>query len=376
MATVDGSMLGAGCFFAALAVLLAGVIVIAARRRRREKIEEEPVKDTRLSLLAGLSFFGGLAAVLVLVASSIVSLCGRYSEVLAISPGDRGLLHAAARIVLACSLLPAAAALAFALGARGAIRESKEGLRGKSLYRSGVTLALLSGVFALLGFRGPEMERARTIRLRGEEETPRGWLGAEVEPAGTPGTVRVKSVEEGGPAAAAGLKPGDVLTAIRARTHRDGIILFPGSTWDESKESWGAWIEGLRPGDGFVTEVREPKGTRRVEAMLGTHPVSKLTALLRGQNLDNERLAVLRPAAERLKLRVEDLVRICGTFDFDAGKVQAIRACLPGLVDPQNGFRLMEVLEFQPAKDEVGRLLQARPAPALPGKPPPPPESP
>jgi hypothetical protein len=173
----------------------------------------------------------------------------------------------------------------------------------------------------------------------------------------------VKSVEEGGPAAAAGIKPGDILTAIRARTHRNGMTTFPGSTWDGSKESLRAWIENLRPGDGFVTEVREAKGTRRVEATLAVHPVSKLTALLREQGFDNDRLAVLRPAAARLKFRVDDLVRVCATFDFDAGRVEAIRACLPGLVDPQNGFQLMETLEFQPAKDEVSRLLQDRPPP-------------
>jgi len=364
MAYVDGIPCGAGWSLAALgAILILAGTFLSALRQRKKKGEESPVQDTRLSSLAGMSFFCGLAAVLVLVGSSIVSLCGQYTEVLLLTSVERTLLHSAAKIILVCSLFPAVAALAFALGARGVIRESKEGLRGKTLYRSGTLLALLAGVFAVMGFRGPEQERVRTIRIREEEETPRGFLGAKVEPAGTPGAVRVKSVEEGGPAAAAGIKPGDILTAIRARTHRNGMTTFPGSTWDGSKESLQAWIENLWPGDGFVTEVREAKGTRRVEATLAVHPVSKLTALLREQGFDNERLAVLRPAAARLKFRVDELVRVCATFDFDAGKVEAIRACLPGLVDPQNGFQLMETLEFQPAKDEVGRLLQDRPPP-------------
>jgi hypothetical protein len=360
MATIHRIGVGEGCFLALLAVVLAGIF-IAAFLRRKKKAAEEPIRETRMSFLAGMSFFCGMGAVLVLVVSSIISLCGNYTEALLLLPGDRPLLHSAARIVLVCSLFPAVAAIAFALGARGVIRESQDGLRGKSLYRSGTLLALLAGVFAVMGFRGPEQERVRTIRIREEEEMPRGFLGVEVEPAGTPGAVRVKSVEEGGPAAAAGIKPGDILTAIRARTHRNGMTTFPGSTWDGSKESLRAWIENLRPGDGFVTEVREAKGTRRVEATLAVHPVSKLTTLLREQGFDNERLAVLRPAAARLKFRVDELVRVCAAFDFDAGRVEAIRACLPGLVDPQNGFQLMEALEFQPAKDEVSRLLQDRP---------------
>jgi hypothetical protein len=355
---MESTAIGAGCLLTLLAIVLAAAFLAAFKRRKKEA-EEQPVKDTRLSFLAVISFFSGLSAVLILVGSSIVSLCGNYSEILLLSSEERPLVQAAAKIILTASLLPAVAALAFALGARGVIRESKEGLRGKSLYRSGVLLAIVTGAFALVGFKRPIEPGTRTIRIH-EEETPRGDLGAEVEPGETPGAVRVKAVEEGGPAAAAGLKAGDVITGARARTHRNGVILFPGDTWNSSKESFRTWIENLRPGDGVVMEL---SGARPREAVLGLHPVSKLTALLREQDFDDARLAVLKPASARRKFRAAEIVRICGTFDFDQGKVEAIRACLPGLVDPENAFQIIGALEFQPAKADVSRLLEKLPPP-------------
>ncbi len=352
-------------------LLIAGIIglgviaLAAAARRRKKKAEEEPLRDTRLSFLAAMSFLCGLGATLLLVAASIVSLVVTYGDVAGWDGFDRRPVRLAAQIVFYLSLVPAAGALAFALGARGAIRESREELRGKSLYRSGVLLALMTGVFTLMGFKAlaePE-DAGGASRATVEEETPRGYLGVEVDPGETAGAVRVKAVEEGSPAAAAGLKAGDVIRAARARTRRDGVTLFPGAVWNGTKESFQAWIEGLRPGDGVVMEVPAPDGTGLREAVLGTHPVSTLTALLREQGFDGERLAVLKPAAARLKFRVDEIVRICAAFDFDDGKLGAIRACLPGLVDPRNAFQLMGSLESQPAKDDLGRLLEKLPPP-------------
>ncbi len=143
--------------FGALLGLLGAVLVLAvfvlavARALRRKKVDDEPLRDTRLSFLAVMSFFCGLSAVLALIAASVTSLCGTFGDLLGLEDIEREILRAAARIVLYCSLVPAVAALAFALGARGVIRESGGEIRGKALSRAGVFLAIVTAFFALGG---------------------------------------------------------------------------------------------------------------------------------------------------------------------------------------------------------------------------------
>jgi membrane-associated protease RseP (regulator of RpoE activity) len=234
-----------------IAIAVAG-FAAAARRRKRE--EEAPLRPTRLSALAAMSFFCGMTALLVLVSASIVSLVALHGEALRLSDRDRQLLRAAAEVALLASLAPAAGALAFALGARGAIRESREGLRGAALSRAGVLLGLITGFFALGG------KAAVVDRFEGE----RGYLGVtvQVEPANQFGErwVRIVSVDESGPAAAAGLRAGDRIS------HLDGKPAGEGAPFSEL-------IRSRRPGTRVRLDVDRGGGEAlSVEVELGRLP--------------------------------------------------------------------------------------------------------
>ena len=161
-------------------VLVLAVFVLAvARALRRKKVDDEPLRDTRLSFLAAMSFFCGLSAVLALVAASVTSLCGTFGDLLGLEEIERQILHAAARIVLYCSLAPAVAALAFALGGRGVIRESGGQIRGKALSRAGVFLAIVTAFFALGGQAAVVAPFEESL----ESRAPASFPAEELKPA-------------------------------------------------------------------------------------------------------------------------------------------------------------------------------------------------
>ncbi len=260
-------MISSGCLGSVLvafmfAIALAG---FAAAAKRRRKDEEAPVRHTRLSVLAAMSFFCGMAALLVLVSASIVSLVALHGEALQLGARDRQVLRAAAEVVLVTSLVPAVGALAFALGARSAIRESREGLRGTALSRAGAFLAVVSGFFALGGKAWVADRFDQGLGAVAAPEPERGFLGVQVElletdQFGRPGGARVKSVGEGSPAAAAGLRPGDVIEAV------DGVPVGADRPLD-------AALRPHRPGARLALQVsREGQSSRR-EAVLGVGPV-------------------------------------------------------------------------------------------------------
>jgi serine protease Do len=130
----------------------------------------------------------------------------------------------------------------------------------------GVNTAIVSpsGGSVGIGFAVPSEIASRVVaELRERGHVDRGWLGVAVEDlagsGGSPGGAGIASVDRGGPAARAGFRPGDVVTALNgqpidsARTLRKGIAsMAPGQAARLSVRRQGRDLEltvavGRRP---------------------------------------------------------------------------------------------------------------------------------
>jgi putative serine protease PepD len=95
----------------------------------------------------------------------------------------------------------------------------------------------------------PRLERGETIR--------RAYLGVSTS-AGTGGPV-VAATTPGGPAATAGLRAGDVITAVDGKRVR-------------TPDDVAAAVQDRRPGDSVAVEVRRGGGTRTLDVELAARP--------------------------------------------------------------------------------------------------------
>jgi len=133
--------------FAGAAVVVSTLALLLHRRPP----PTDPELPSRLSLLSGASFLCALGALLAALASFLTGEFAAQSDVLGIRAGEVKELLLASEILRFSAPLPALAALAFGLAARGAIRESQGALRGRALYRMAVLLALSVGAVSWAG---------------------------------------------------------------------------------------------------------------------------------------------------------------------------------------------------------------------------------
>jgi hypothetical protein len=364
-------------FFLAMAV--AGALALAAFvkmivglvRGRKDSEPAAPPVPTSLSFLSGLSFFSGLAALALVLVSGILFTTLSMGELLQLNPELRDVLQMSSKIVLYVSLLPSVVAVAFALAARGSISESGGTLRGRPLYRTGVLLAILSGavVFDARVVNPATWAEAGETVLRGKAgagEIRRAYLGVETGPLDASAFAAVLRVIPGSPADRAGLKTGDLITKVDGRmvfqlppTGTPGVAAYsPGST----APYLGDYVNSLGPGMRVSFQVRRGKENLTLVAELGASFAS-LLALVQNQSFDTERLAVLRAAGLDRRYTSEELLKICEAFDFDAGRLEAIKAALPHLQDPANSFRILGGLEFSDAKSRVSAWIKEQRAP-------------
>jgi hypothetical protein len=360
------------------ALALAGIVkmVLAVVQKRKDPASAPPPVPTALSLLAGFSFFSGLSALALVVVAAILFTSLSMGEMLQLDADLREAITVAAKIVLYVSLLPSVAAVAFALAARGSISESGGTLRGRPLYRTGVLLAILSGavVFDARVLNPATWAAAAQSVGRGVvggENLHRAYLGVETGPLDSRACVAVLRVVPGSPADRAGLKPGDLIVKVDGLpVHslppcgRPGVSVFsPGST----EPYVGSYIETLSPGTRVNLEVRRGDLIVTVVAELSAS-FESLLALLQTQSFDAERLAVLKAAGLDRRYSAEQLMKICETFDFDQGRLQAIEPALPHLQDPKNSYRILGALEFPEPKAQVGRWIGERLQPSKPSR--------
>lgn len=341
-------------------------MIVGLVRGRKEPEPAAPPVPTSLSLLSGLSFFSGLAALSLVVISGILFTTRSMSDLLQLDSDHRDAFQVAAKIVLYVSLLPSVVAVAFALAARGSIAESGGTLRGRPLYRTGVLLAILSGavVFDARVVNPATWAEAGETVMRGKAavgEISRAYLGVETGPLDSSAFVAVARVVPGSPADRAGLKVGDLITKV------DGMMVFqlpPSGTPGVSFYSPGStvaylgdYVKTLNPGTRVSIQVRRGNQNVTCVAELGASFAS-LLALVQSQSFDAERLSVLRAAGLDRRYATDELVKICEAFDFDTGRLEAIQAALPHLQDPVNSFRLLGALEFTDAKSKVSTWIK------------------
>jgi hypothetical protein len=349
------------------ALALAAVVkmVLAVVQKRKDPAPAAPPVPTSLSLLAGFSFFSGLGALALVVVAAVLFTTLSLREMLQLTPDLREAVTVAAKIVLYVSLLPSVVAVAFALAARGSISESAGTLRGRPLYRTGVLLAILSGAVVFdARVVNPATWAAAGASLRAgfdSKETPRAYLGVETGPLASGPAVPVLRVIPGSPADRAGVKARDLIVKV------DGIPVHHLPPLGKPHQPWyatgstepylGSYVATLSPGTRVVLEVRRDLKTEVIGVELSAS-FESLVALLDAQSFDLERLAVLKAAGLDRRYSADQLKRICESFDFDEGRLQAIELTLPFLQDPANAFRILGALEFTEAKSKVSTWIK------------------
>jgi len=112
-----------------------------------------------------------------------------------------------------------------------------------------------------IGFAIPSEIAMRIVDdLRTKGRIERGWLGVSVQEAGPRGSgVAIAAVDRTGPAARAGLRPGDVVTAVNGQKV-------------ESTQSLIRAVAAITPGGSARLTVRRGSGTVEVPVTVGRRP--------------------------------------------------------------------------------------------------------
>jgi hypothetical protein len=314
-----------------------------------------PATVSPVSALAGLSFLCGLGAVCLVTASAIAAMCVSMSEVTQIPADANAAVDLAARITLFASLLPAVGAVAFGLAARGSLAENRS-MRGRSLYRSGLLLAVLSAVLVFdarivspSAWTASGRHLVGKVLSRNPAQADRVYLGVVHQSSSDAKGNRVLQVLPGSPAEKAGLQNGDVILDV------NGTPLG-------ANESIAERIVDFRPGTRMTLGVRRGEQILSLEADLASS-FATLLELLEDQARDDERLDVLKAAGLDRRFTADELTRICKAFDWDDGRLKAIKPALPLLVDPKNAIQILGAIERADAKKEVSEWIAARSKP-------------
>ncbi len=348
------------CMLMCTVIAVVGMVLDHEKKKARKAAEpSRPPAPFRTSVLAGFSFVSGLIAVLLVITSSILSACVSMNEIARIQEPVQAPLELAAKIVLYCSILPAVGAVALALGARGSISESRETLGGRSLYRTGLFLAILSGVLVLdakvvnpanwvtLGSPGGAGGAGGVIVAEaGKADPNKGYLGVEHEPVAGSDGIRILRVLPGTPAERAGLKPGDRIIQI------DDVPVVPG-------ESFADRIGSLKPGTSVEISLRRNNNTIRVTAVLAA-TFASLLELLGDCVGDGERITVLQTAGAGRRFTGEELKQVCETFNADREREEAVTQLLPQVVDPENAYQVRTTFHTLGSRDRVSRKILER----------------
>lgn len=334
------------------------------KKRKNDRLPESaPVAPTSVSLLAGLSFFSGLGAIFLASVTGVLMLTMSMEDLFPVSENTHKQIDLAARIVLYVSLLPAVGAVAFALAARGVIAESRNAVRGRPLYRTGLLLAVITAVIVFDAKILNPATWARASELAGEASpAEQGYLGVETGPLDQSGGNPLIRIVPGSPADRAGLKVGDLVMTINGTpVHKlppQGNPSAQGWSPGTTTAYIGGYIRSLKPGSQVTLGVRRGKETLGIVAELAAS-FGSLLELLQAQSLDDERLAVLRAAGGDRRYSADELRRICGAFDLDHNRLVAIESALPKLQDPQNAYQILGSLELAHSKKKVSEWIEA-----------------
>jgi hypothetical protein len=350
------------CTMATIGIVAGAVLEHKKKARKKEGPPEPLPAFTSLSLMAGLSFFSGLGAILLATVAGILSLMMSMSDVMPMTESTRRQVDLAARIVLYASLLPAVGAAAFGLAARGVISESRGTVRGRPLYRTGILLALLTGVLVFdAKILNPSTWTGTVVTERTPARVEQGYLGVEPGAFDHEACVPLLRVLPGSPAEKAGLKAGDrIETVDRSRIYQLPPFGSPGqSYWTSGTNYLGAYLGSLKPGSVVTLGVRRGKETLQIVAELAIS-FDSLLELLKSQSLDSERIAVLKAAGADRRYLSGELRRVCEAFDLDENRLGVIETSLSRLLDPQNSYQVLGALDLPDSKTKVSGWIEAQ----------------
>ena len=77
------------------------------------------------------------------------------------------------------------------------------------------------------------------------------------------------------------------------------------------------------------------------------------------QSFADGRLSVVRTAARNNYFNVEQVIALLGAFRFSEGKLNAVRALHPRVLDRENEFRLYDAFRFSSDKEALKTILES-----------------
>lgn len=119
--------------------LVAVLVIVRSRAPLPPRTEPAP---SRVSLLCAVAFFFALLAATTDVAALLIAEAVAYPDLSGLYPREVLSGRKVAEAFRLGALVPAFAALAFAIAGRGAVRESGGALRGRALYRAAALMSL------------------------------------------------------------------------------------------------------------------------------------------------------------------------------------------------------------------------------------------
>jgi hypothetical protein len=78
---------------------------------------------------------------------------------------------------------------------------------------------------------------------------------------------------------------------------------------------------------------------------------------LKEESFSDNKLKLARTVASDNLFLVGQLCQIMQCFDFEEGKVDAVRTIYPKVIDRENAFKLLEQVEFSNSKEEIEKII-------------------
>ena len=155
----------------------------------------------------------------------------------------------------------------------------------------------------------------------------------------------------------------DVPTSFNAQPdafYRLVITLPDGRVWEKKLSARAGHTASLSLLVSAQVVVTEPMAVAVRPA--GPMPMAEpdfaaLVAAIRAESFENQRMNVLRTAAASAWFTIAQVGQLVDLFDFSNGKVGAVEAARPHILDPQNSFQLYSHFTFEGDKAKVRGIL-------------------
>lgn len=87
---------------------------------------------------------------------------------------------------------------------------------------------------------------------------------------------------------------------------------------------------------------------------------SRILRGIKGEIFEDDQMRMIRDIAQRNRFTTDQAARLMGIFYWAEEKLKVLRAVAPGLLDPQEAFRLVDLFTFDSDKQKARRILGYR----------------